>query len=195
MTKPKTPRLEDLTPAPYNPRGITDAALAGLGASLEEFGDISGIVWNQRTGNLVCGHQRLRSLRERHDGDLRMSRGTIHTPDGERFAVRVVDWPIEKEKAANIAANNPHIEGDFNQELDELIDELSGDLPELVVDLRIDELLPSLDADMLPDEEPLEGPQIRADRVVELHCTFAEFDEISETLRKWAASGITVNVA
>ncbi len=57
-TYPKTPgSFDDLRPAHYNPREITAEAAEGLRHSLVEFGDISGIVWNQRTGNLVCGHR------------------------------------------------------------------------------------------------------------------------------------------
>ncbi len=99
----KTPRLNDLAPAPYNPRDIDAEALAALTCSLGEFGDLSGITWNQRTGNLVTGHQRLRSLKERHGDVLKMRRGVIHA-GAETFRVRVVDWPLAKEKAANIAA-------------------------------------------------------------------------------------------
>jgi len=55
--------LADLRAASYNPREITQEALEGLGHSLEEFGDISGIVWNKRTGHLVAGHQRVEALR------------------------------------------------------------------------------------------------------------------------------------
>lgn len=57
--------ISDLRPASYNPRTIEDDAAAGLAQSLERFGDLSGIVWNQRTGHLVAGHQRVNQLRER----------------------------------------------------------------------------------------------------------------------------------
>ncbi len=42
-------QIKDLKPAAYNPRKITDAQLARLKKSLEEFGDLSGIVVNVRT--------------------------------------------------------------------------------------------------------------------------------------------------
>lgn len=51
--------LDDLAAAPYNPRRISEDAAAGLRGSIETFGDLSGIVWNERTGNLVAGHQRV----------------------------------------------------------------------------------------------------------------------------------------
>ena len=54
-------KISDLKPAPYNPRKIDTEALVGLGRSLAEFGDISGLVepryvdvavrrWEQFTG-------------------------------------------------------------------------------------------------------------------------------------------------
>lgn len=103
---------------PRNPRKITVAQMVGLKQSLEEFGDLSGIVWNQQTGKLVGGHQRLEALKEQ-DGqeevtiirqyDTPTRTGTI--AEGrvrlnlELFSYRVVDWSPAKEGAAMIAAN------------------------------------------------------------------------------------------
>lgn len=72
---------------------------------------------------MVGGHQRLKAfdkscpieisktytLVDRPDGTL--AEGFIITPYG-RFAFREVDWPLAKEKAANIAANQHG--GDFD---------------------------------------------------------------------------------
>ena len=55
--------MNDLKPAPYNPRKISDMAGEKLWRSLSEFGDISGITWNERTGHLVTGHQRVERLK------------------------------------------------------------------------------------------------------------------------------------
>jgi len=52
--------LTDIKSAGYNPRTITDEQLKMLNKSLQTFGDLSGIVYNRRTGNLVGGHQRLK---------------------------------------------------------------------------------------------------------------------------------------
>jgi len=60
----KLNKIEDLRPAPYSPRPITDKAASRLGKSLNRFGDIAGIVWNKRTGHLVAGHQRVEQLRK-----------------------------------------------------------------------------------------------------------------------------------
>ena len=137
--KPET--IADLKPAPYNPRRITADALRALGRSLGEFGDISGLVWNQRTGHLVAGHQRLAALRAEHGDALKLEGGFILTPSGERFPVRVVDWPPAKEKAANVAANSPLLAGDFTPDLGPLLKELKIELPDLTESLRLDNIV------------------------------------------------------
>ncbi|HWX74765.1 MAG TPA: hypothetical protein VNZ05_05625, partial [Solirubrobacteraceae bacterium] len=101
-----------------NPRTIDDSALTGLGVSLEDFGDLSGIVFNKRTGELTAGHQRVDRLRAAGATEwTTLEDGTafvVHPTTGERFPVRIVDWPIEKQRAANLVANNPTIQGAFD---------------------------------------------------------------------------------
>lgn len=113
-------KLSDLKWAAYNPRRISDSALKGLGYSLKEFGDLSGIVFNSRTGNLVAGHQRVKALREQY-GDLPIEDGIIRA-NGNLFFVRMVNWPPEKERAANITANSPTIQGEFTEDLQILME-------------------------------------------------------------------------
>lgn len=144
--------LDQLRPADYNPRKITSDAFKGLKASLAAFGDISGIVWNRRSGNLVAGHQRLSGLKEAHGEALaiRTARGEarLHLPDGSSFAIRVVDWDEGKEKAANVAANNPHIMGDFTDALIPLLEESRVHDSALFDELHLGALgatMPSLD--------------------------------------------------
>ncbi len=109
--------MDDLKPAEYNPREIGPEAAEALGKSVERFGDISGIVWNKRTGNLVAGHQRVDQLRKA-GGQVVDGAVVIGTGKRERrFPVRVVDWALAEEKAANVAANNPHISGSFTDGL------------------------------------------------------------------------------
>jgi hypothetical protein len=138
----KIPGLVDLKDAAYNPRRISAEALAGLKTSLVEFGDLAGITWNATTGNLVCGHQRLRALRTLHGEKLTMEGDAIVTPDGQRYPVRVVEWDELTEKAANVAANNPHIAGEFDDEaLAPLLEEIGDQCEGLFADLRLDELV------------------------------------------------------
>lgn len=115
--------LSDLKSDPRNPRTITEEAASGLGSSLKEFGDLSGIVFNLRTGQLVAGHQRLGRIKEMY-GDVPIRDGHLVLPTGDKFRIRYVDWPEEKQKAANLAANNPRIMGQFTSEAITLLDEV-----------------------------------------------------------------------
>lgn len=133
-------KLSDLKQADYNPREIGVTALAGLQESIEEFGDISGIVLNERTGNLVAGHQRVKALQEKY-GDLNIVDGRIELPNGDGFSIRLVNWDIIKEKAANIAANNPNLQGEFTPDVNLVINEIRLEVPDLSDKLLLDELL------------------------------------------------------
>jgi len=141
-----TEPIEALKADGQNPREISPEALAGLGVSVEEFGDLSGIVWNKRTGELVSGHQRMTALRlagatvwERK-GDA----GFItHPKTGERFPIRIVDWPVEKQRLANLTANNPEIAGEFTAAAAAQLETLAADETNraLMDSLRLSELL------------------------------------------------------
>ena len=108
----KKEKVSDLRAAPYNPRTITEKQLDMLKKSMEEFGDLSGIVKNVRTGNVVGGHQRIKTLdpswpifKEPHtDKTGTVAIGYIETPSG-RWSYREVDWTSKKEAAGNVAAN------------------------------------------------------------------------------------------
>lgn len=132
--------IADLRGAPYNPRTMDRAALDGLRRSLHEFGDISGLVWNTRSGNLVCGHQRLAALREAHGDALKLEDGALVTPTGERYPIRLVDWDDVHERAANLAANNPLLMGDFTPEVGAVAREVGAMDGELLAGLRLDGL-------------------------------------------------------
>ena len=119
-------RLSDLSPAPYNPRKISDAAMAGLRKSVARFGLVQPIIWNERTERIVGGHQRLEALR---------AEGVEETD------VVVVDLPESEEKALNVALNSPAISGEFTDELDALLAEIREMEPELYEDLLLDQLL------------------------------------------------------
>ena len=132
--------VADLRGAPFNPRSMTREALEGLRRSLHEFGDISGMVWNRRSGNLVCGHQRLAALREAHGDGLKFEDGAVVTPAGERYPVRMVEWDFVREKAANLAANNPLLMGEFTADAAALAREVGAVDGELLAGLRLDDL-------------------------------------------------------
>jgi len=105
-------KVKDLKGSPYNPRRISDRQMEMLKKSMHEFGDLSGIVKNRRTGNLVGGHQRLKHFQPsweivaapHTDAVGTVAAGHIKTPFGD-WTYREVDWDEQKEKAANISAN------------------------------------------------------------------------------------------
>jgi hypothetical protein len=106
--------LKDLKGNPVNPRTITDEKLEALAKSLKAFGDLSGFVFNIRSGQLAGGHQRHKVMPAEaqifsQKLDVPDPQGTIAwgyvMHEGTRFQYREVDWPEEKELAANLAAN------------------------------------------------------------------------------------------
>ncbi|MCB1711412.1 MAG: hypothetical protein KDH96_02675 [Candidatus Riesia sp.] len=85
--------ISALKPAPYNPRVDLkpgDAEYDKIKNSLDEFDLVLPLVWNERTGNLVGGHQRLKVLEDR--GELEVD-------------VSVVNLSEAEEKVLNIALN------------------------------------------------------------------------------------------
>ena len=90
----KTMLITAIKRAAYNPRVPLEPGSAEyerIKASLTEFGLVEPLVWNQRSGNLVGGHQRL----------------TVLEAMGEtRVAVSVVDLDDDHERALNVALNN-----------------------------------------------------------------------------------------
>ena len=56
------PKVPDLKADPRNPNRMKPEDRDGLKRALVEFGDLSGIVYNRRTGLLVAGHQRMSVL-------------------------------------------------------------------------------------------------------------------------------------
>lgn len=149
---------------PKNPRSITDQAAAGLSVSLNEFGDLSGIVFNERTQQLVCGHQRVNEIRKRW-GELPIEGDVIRSPEGHEFRVRLVDWPIAKQRAANVAANSQRIAGEFTDGLDVILSEIKADTPELYDSLLFAELqhasaTPAIVEDDVPEppKKPITKP-------------------------------------
>ncbi len=114
--------VTELTPADYNPRIMDDRARQGLSNSIDTFGLVQPVIYNERTGNVVGGHQRLYDI---------VNKGVMETD------VVVVDLPPSKEKALNIALNNSNIAGEFTDGLQDLLDEMDVQLKE---DLLLDTL-------------------------------------------------------
>lgn len=87
-------RLRDLVPASYNPRKDLkpgDRKYQEIKESLDRFGYVDPIVWNERTNHIVGGHQRLKVLLQENV---------------EEAEVSVVDCDEATEMAMNLALNN-----------------------------------------------------------------------------------------
>ncbi len=131
--------VKDLTPAPYNPRRISDQAGVALSFSMKEFGDLSEVVFNLKTRHLVSGHQRAERLEPGaaivNYTESRDDIGTVgmaYIKEGKNlWPIRFVEWDELKEKAANIAANNPEIAGEFTEGLTALLAEIQAGSPDV----------------------------------------------------------------
>lgn len=108
-------KVKDLKGNNRNPRKISNEKLDLLKKSIAEFGDLSGIVYNKRLDRLIGGHQRKKIIPEDADIVIEKTYATP-TPAGttaegfvklgtETMRYREVDWPEDKDFAANIAAN------------------------------------------------------------------------------------------
>ena len=107
--------INDLKPAPYNPRvrlAPGDKAYERLARSLDELDLVQPLIWNERTGYVVGGHQRLEILRRRGVTELDCV---------------VVNLSDEKERALNVTLNNASVAGDWDPgKLVDLLDDLQS---------------------------------------------------------------------
>lgn len=99
-------KISDLKPSEYNPRKISDSELKKLEDSMDKFGYVEPLVWNEKTGNIVGGHQRLKILAKKLKDEVE---------------VVVVNLDEYQEKALNLALNR--ISGDWDE--DKLVDLLT----------------------------------------------------------------------
>jgi len=155
----QTVPISKLVPLPGNPRKTLkpdDPGWRRLVKSLEEQGYVDPLIWNERTGHVLSGNQRLSILTERSVSEV---------------DVVVVDVPPEREMTIALALNN-HA-GEWDREL--LIDALSGltEIPEFDVELtgfdvaEVEDLLADLSLDEADDDDfDLEAELARAETPV-----------------------------
>ena len=105
--------ISRLNPAEYNPRielKPGNPEYEKLKRSIKEFGYVELIVWNEKTGNVISGHQRLNVLKDLGETEIECI---------------VVDLDDKKEKALNVAMNK--IQGAWDKEkLVTLLEEIDG---------------------------------------------------------------------
>ena len=150
---PKSITDQEVREHDRNPRKISPRAMSGLRTSIAQFGDLSGFTINRRTGNIVCGHQRRKAASGLNPGDISWSKpyetpwgeerdGYFEIEGGARFRVRMVDWDKDKEEAALVTANNPHIMGDWlNDDLQDLLSDIEVADHKLFEELALPELV------------------------------------------------------
>ncbi|OMC67691.1 transcriptional regulator [Paenibacillus odorifer] len=113
--------IEQLNAAVYNPRVNLqpgDSEYEKLRRSLDEFGYVDPIVWNEQTGNMVGGHQRYKVL--------------VNEQGCTELAVSVVNLDPERERLLNLALNK--VSGHWD---DEALAQLLNELQEGGVDLTL----------------------------------------------------------
>jgi hypothetical protein len=141
---------------PKNPRVMSDEERHGLAVSLETFGPLD-LVFNETSGEMVSGHQRIANLKAAGATDVvRIDQDwghIIHPKTGEKFMIRFVRWGATMQSLANLAANNPALQGEFTPDA---VGQLSAlEDHEKFEALRLDELQRSLD-DEIDDAEKKE---------------------------------------
>jgi DNA modification methylase len=167
----ETKKLDELIGNKKNPRTMSKHDADALKKSINEFGDLSGIVFNVQTNQLVGGHQRIETFKrltgernvvitQRFETANRV--GTVAvgyiTYNGEFYGYREVDWPLDRETAANIAANR--IQGEFDldllAEMDWWLKENNPDMLALTgqTDEEISRLLDAAGPSIKEDEAP-----------------------------------------
>lgn len=99
----RTIPIDQINAAAYNPRVDLhpgDPEYEKLKRSIEEFGYVEPIVWNERTGNMVGGHQRYKIM--------------VHEKGHTELAVSVVDLDDQQERLLNLALNK--VSGRWDEE-------------------------------------------------------------------------------
>lgn len=143
--------LTDLQLYEQNPRRISDEMRARLESSMQEFGDLSGVIRNVRegvdtSGRLLGGNQRTKIFQAEGGECQVVVTDRLDEPNdsgtvaygyvefrGERFTYREVDWSDEAVREACVKANL--LGGDWNLEiLDETFDRF--DLAEWGFDMQ-----------------------------------------------------------
>ena len=116
--------------ADYNPRKISPENKKRLRKALKEYGLVMPIVWNERTGNCVAGHQRLEVM------------DSIHKNSDYELTVAVVNVDLKEEVKLNVVLNNENLMGEFDAFK-------VADLEVFDVDLKNDLMFDNFDLEMM----------------------------------------------
>ena len=151
--------ITKINPAKYNPRKDLrpgDPEYEKLKKSIQEFDIVEPLVWNERTGNLVGGHQRLKVLEELGH---------------KKAEVSVVDMDEQREKALNIALNK--ISGEWDMpKLKDLLEDMDDGMFDMdLTGFDMAEIEDLMTQYHVPDFQPVgEDEQPRLDEKKKVIC-------------------------
>ena len=156
-------KISELKPADYNPRKSSITQDENLRKSLEKFGVVEPIVFNQQTGNIVGGHFRVRQLKKLGYKEVECV---------------IVDLPLEDEKELNIRlnANTGEFDWEILQSWDSsLLEEWGVDLPGFETEQDFSDKNKEIDAGNFDDE-----------MIIKLKYTEDEYLKVRDQLSKIA---------
>lgn len=160
-------RLDDIKPAPYNPRvelTAKDREFKALTASIEQHGLVQPLIVNIRDGYLIGGHQRLNVLKA--------------AGETETEAV-VVDLDEAHAKALCLALNKLDGEWDYGilyDIMNELRDAGADTLSTGFTDREIDDLIGEIGQEIDEEEDAdIEANERKADDSDEIKCYVGVF--------------------
>jgi len=132
----RTKKLSEIKQYHKNPRKLSDNQYQLLKRDLKELGDLSGIIHNIRTNEIIGGNQRSKifdeaeiTITEKFEKPTKQ--GTIALGyviwNNEKYSYRQVDWNEKQSEKANIVANKAGGDWDMDIltsefEIDDLLD-------------------------------------------------------------------------
>ena len=116
-------RLSELNRAVYNPRVDLqpgDEEYESIRYSLERYGLVQPIVWNERTGNVVSGHQRLTVLQNQGVEEIEVSVVSLDDTAEKQLNIALTktegSWDNDKLTALLVDLGDDAINTGFTQE-------------------------------------------------------------------------------
>ena len=156
-------RRSEINLNPVNPKRHTDEAVKLQKKNLQKVGFLGGIVWNERTGNLIDGHRRVKAMDLHYKYD-----GTPETDYTLKVEAVSLDEKQEKEQLTYMAVGNTKADID-------LIARYAPDIDLADVGLGADDLAAIVWA--LYSVAKNVTPEVKRQAKDKLHEFFKDFDE------------------
>lgn len=180
-----------------NPRMMTEQERKALRESILEFGNISEIVFNKKSGRLVGGNHRWEEILDIHGKEtisLKPIKGTDlylinSNNDFTGYVLREVDWDEDKASVANIVANSDKVTGSFTIDINKIIDKASISLGEdFISKIRVNELkfkVPKVEIKKIVVQKQMEVDHVSSSNIEHNETVFEDDDsglfDIDET--------------